>query len=125
VASPTLDWPKDQLAHRFRGGIAAEGGKRRPLFIPQFSSGCGTPPHRRVSHDAAPLAPSSVVGLGRVGRAPDDGREGIFAVRHGQPAGGTLENAQVMAAHESPRTTKLYDRTKERLTQHEIERIVM
>jgi integrase len=26
-------------------------------------------------------------------------------------AGGTLENAQAMAAHESPRTTKLYDRT--------------
>ena len=25
-------------------------------------------------------------------------------------AGGTLENAQAMAAHESPRTTKLYDR---------------
>jgi hypothetical protein len=30
-----------------------------------------------------------------------------------------------MAAHESPRTTQLYDRTKERLTQDEIERIVM
>ena len=27
-------------------------------------------------------------------------------------AGGTLENAQAMAAHESPRTTKLYDRTE-------------
>ena len=35
--------------------------------------------------------------------------------------GGTLEHAQSMAAHESPRTTKLYDRTKERLTQDEIE----
>ena len=34
------------------------------------------------------------------------------------------EHAQSMAAHESPRTTKLYDRTKERLTQDEIERIV-
>ena len=31
--------------------------------------------------------------------------------------GGALEHAQEMAAHESPRTTKLYDRTKERLTQ--------
>ena len=30
--------------------------------------------------------------------------------------GGALEHAQEMAAHESPRTTKLYDRTKERLT---------
>jgi integrase len=37
--------------------------------------------------------------------------------------GGSLENAQAMAAHESPRTTKLYDRTKERLTLDEIERI--
>lgn len=37
--------------------------------------------------------------------------------------GGTLEHAQEMAAHESPRTTKLYDRTKERLTQDEVERI--
>ena len=37
--------------------------------------------------------------------------------------GGSLEHAQSMAAHESPRTTKLYDRTKERLTQDEVERI--
>ena len=37
--------------------------------------------------------------------------------------GGTLEHAQAMAAHESPRTTKLYDRTQERLTQDEVERI--
>jgi site-specific recombinase XerD len=37
--------------------------------------------------------------------------------------GGALEHAQEMAAHESPRTTKLYDRTRERLTQDEIERI--
>jgi integrase len=37
--------------------------------------------------------------------------------------GGALEHAQEMAAHESPRTTKLYDRTKERMTQDEVERI--
>jgi hypothetical protein len=37
--------------------------------------------------------------------------------------GGALEHAQEMAAHESPRTTKLYDRTKERLTQDEVGRI--
>ena len=29
--------------------------------------------------------------------------------------GGTLENAQAMAAHESPRTTKLFDRPATRL----------
>jgi hypothetical protein len=39
--------------------------------------------------------------------------------------GGALEHAQAMAAHESPRTTKLYDRTKERLTQDEVERIML
>ena len=27
--------------------------------------------------------------------------------------GGTIENAQAIAAHESPRTTKLYDRTED------------
>src|ERR1700748_3761882 len=37
--------------------------------------------------------------------------------------GGALEHAQAMAAHESPRTAKLYDRTKEKLTQDEVERI--
>jgi integrase len=37
--------------------------------------------------------------------------------------GGALEHAQEMSAHESPRTTKFYDRTRERLTQAEVERI--
>ena len=37
--------------------------------------------------------------------------------------GGSLEHAQSMVAHESPPTTKLYDRTKDRLTQDEVERI--
>jgi site-specific recombinase XerD len=37
--------------------------------------------------------------------------------------GGALEHAQAMAAHESPRTTKLYDRSQDRLTQAEVERI--
>ena len=38
-------------------------------------------------------------------------------------SGGTLDHAQEMAAHESPRTTKLSDRTEERLTQDEVETI--
>jgi integrase len=37
--------------------------------------------------------------------------------------GGTLENAQVMTAHESPRTTKLYDRTGDQITLDEVEKI--
>lgn len=39
--------------------------------------------------------------------------------------GGTLEHAQAIAAHESPRTTKLYDRTADTITLDEIERIVI
>ena len=37
--------------------------------------------------------------------------------------GGTLEHAQTIANHESPRTTKLYDRTSEELSFEEVERI--
>jgi integrase/recombinase XerD len=40
-------------------------------------------------------------------------------------SGGTLENAQAMAAHESPRTTKLYDRTGDAITLDEVERIAI
>jgi site-specific recombinase XerD len=40
-------------------------------------------------------------------------------------AGGTLENAQAMAAHESPKTTKLYDRTDDAVTLDEVERITI
>jgi len=61
-------------------------------------------------------------------------RCGIFALsKPGNPsttasssvldAGGTLENDQAMAAHESPRTTKLYDRTGDEITLDEVERI--
>jgi site-specific recombinase XerD len=37
--------------------------------------------------------------------------------------GGTIEKAQQLAAHESPRTTKLYDRTLDEVSQQEVERI--
>lgn len=37
--------------------------------------------------------------------------------------GGTVEKAQAIAAHESPKTTKLYDRSGDGLTLDEIERI--
>ena len=39
--------------------------------------------------------------------------------------GGTLEHAQQIAAHESPRTTKLYDRTSDQISLDEIERIII
>ncbi|MBZ5635486.1 MAG: tyrosine-type recombinase/integrase [Acidobacteriia bacterium] len=39
--------------------------------------------------------------------------------------GGTIENAQAIAAHESPRTTKLYDHTGDEITLDEVERIAI
>ena len=39
--------------------------------------------------------------------------------------GGTLEHAQQIAAHASPKTTKLYDRTADTISLDEIERIVI
>jgi integrase len=39
--------------------------------------------------------------------------------------GGTIEKAQAIAAHESPRTTKLYDRTCDETTLDETDRILI
>ena len=39
--------------------------------------------------------------------------------------GGTIEKAQAIAAHESPKTTKLYDRTSDQITLDEVERILI
>jgi integrase/recombinase XerD len=39
--------------------------------------------------------------------------------------GGTIEHAQAIAVHESPRTTKVYDRTGDEITLDEVERIAI
>ena len=39
--------------------------------------------------------------------------------------GGALKNAQAMAAHESPSTTKLYDRSGDAIALDEVERIAI
>src|SRR5438477_12208245 len=39
--------------------------------------------------------------------------------------GGLLEHAQQMAAHESARTTKLYDRRNDKVTLDEVEKILL
>lgn len=50
---------------------------------------------------------------------PSRPRPSVAAIQ----TGGTLENAQAMAAHESPCTTKLYDHTGDKGTLDEVERI--
>jgi integrase/recombinase XerD len=64
----------------------------------------------------------------RCDQAALGGRQLSYVPGHGDHCisalnGGTLEHAQQMAAHESPRTTKLYDRTSDEITLDEIERI--
>jgi hypothetical protein len=39
--------------------------------------------------------------------------------------GGTIEHAQQIANHESPKTNKLYDRTSDQITLDEVEKIVI
>ena len=50
------------------------------------------------------------------------GRRGITAYLSN---GGTLEHAQRIAEHASPKTTKLYDRTADTVPPDEIDRIVI
>ncbi len=59
-------------------------------------------------------------GAGRKSQLPYIPRDRITAYLLN---GGTIENAQAIAAHESPRTTKLYDRTSDEITLDEVERI--
>jgi integrase/recombinase XerD len=39
--------------------------------------------------------------------------------------GGTIEHAQQISNHESPKSTKLYGRTSDQITLDEVERIVI
>ena len=52
-------------------------------------------------------------------------RSGRRGSRRTCRTGGTLEHAQQIAGHASPKTTKLYDRTADTVTVDEIERIVI
>ena len=72
-------------------------------------------------------APADGPGAAAAGGPGDDqaaGRRGGAAALDVLPHGGTLEHAQQIAGHASPKTTKLYDRTADTVTVDEIERIV-
>jgi integrase/recombinase XerD len=86
--------------------------------------------HRRLT-----LTPLSRVDVWRMirRRAMDAGIETAIGCHTWRATGitaylennGTIEKAQAIAAHESPRTTKLYDRTSDEITLDEVERIVI
>jgi predicted metal-binding membrane protein len=63
--------------------------------------------------------------LGEAGLLSETMAFGNIVLADSVLSGGTLENAQVMAAHESPRTTKLYDRTGDEITSDQVEGITI
>src|SRR5438876_6611506 len=67
-------------------------------------------PRRRLAHDRPARARRRAQAM--IGR-PTFRATGITAYLE---AGGTIENAQAMAAHESTRTTRLYDRAADEIT---------
>jgi len=86
--------------------------------------------HRRLT-----LAPLSRVDVWRMirRRAKDAGVETAIGCHTWRATGitdylengGTIEKAHAIADHESPRTTKLYDRTSDEITLDEVERIAI
>ena len=100
-----------------------DGDKKSPLFRSVDRSGKLTerPMHR---NDALRMIKSraKAVGLPEAIGCHTFRATGITAYLEN---GGTIEHAQQIAAHESPKTTKLYDRTSDQITLDEVERIVI
>jgi integrase len=116
AASLLRSWEPGRLSERtsLRGYIRTAGiagDEKSPLFrsaVRRTGTLAATAMHRvdawrMIQRRAAELGMKVMIGC-HTFRAT-----GITAYLE---AGGTLENAQAMAAHESPRTTKLYDDTK-------------
>ena len=102
-------------------GIATD--KKSPLFRSIDRSGCVT--ERRINrNDALRMVKrrARAAGLPQKTSCHSFRATGITAYLEN---GGTLENAQAIASHESARTTKLYDRTSDEITLDEIERIAI
>ncbi len=70
-------------------------------------------------------APKSVLNVARTNhhphRQPDEPHRRAAHIQ----VPGEREKAQMMAAHESPRMTRLYDRTADQITLDEVERIAI
>jgi integrase/recombinase XerD len=100
-------------------GIAAE--KKSPLFRSLSRTGSLTP-KQLTRNDALRMVKrrAFAVGLPETICCHTFRATGITAYLDN---GGTIEGAQAIAAHESPRTTKLYDRTGDDISLDEIEKI--
>ena len=84
------------------------------------ADGPGAVAASRPGHDQAAGGGGGSPALDLLPHVPGDGGS-----RRICRMGGTLEHAQQIAGHASPKTTKLYDRTADTITVDEIERIVI
>jgi integrase len=103
--------------------VAGIGGERRsPLFRTAAGHAAELSSNAMTRHDALRMIKRRArdAGLSQRICCHTFRATGITAYLEN---GGTIEKAQAIAAHESPRTTKLYDRTVDELTLDEIERI--
>jgi site-specific recombinase XerD len=113
----------DDYLHEWIAAAGLAGRPDAPLF-PALR-------HGKLTPDAAPLAPSNVFRMVRK-RAEAAGIETKISPHSFRATGittylqngGKLEIAQVMAGHESSRTTGLYDRRSDAVALDEVERVV-
>jgi len=86
----------------------------------EHALGHGHAPGRCLAHDPAPRRRPRHEGQDRLPHLPRNRDHSLSrSRRHAR------KRAEVMAAHESPRTTKLYDRTGDEITLDEVQRIAI
>jgi hypothetical protein len=123
------DVPRNSVAHRPAAGAACASmrGRRRPMEQ-TTTAGVrldeGKPTSSRLRDGPPDYFAAHGVGCDRISLRRHPGEAQNYPNRPGT-RGMSVENAQAMAAHESLRTTKLYDRTADVITLDEVERIVI
>ena len=111
-------------AYLAAGGVDHDDGAKAPLFqsVDQAGRLSGRALTRRAVLAMIKRRAAAAAGLPASTCCHTFRATGITAYLSN---GGTLEHAQRIAGHASPKTTKLYDRTADTITLDEIERIVI
>jgi len=107
-------------AYLSAAGIGTE--KKAPIFRTVLGKTRKLSPHRMHRNDALRMIKRRAKAIGLPASICNHTFRATGITAYLQN-GGTLEHAQAIAAHESPRTTKLYDHTSDEITLDEVERI--
>ncbi len=114
----------DAYLHAYIEAAGIAGEKKAPLFRSAAGKSQKLTDRRMDSNDALRMTKrrAKAAGLSEGVCCHTFRATGITAYLEN---GGTIENAQAIANHESPKTTKLYDRTGDQITLDEVERIMI